>query len=247
MKTSSGLRKSHFKACFSNSAISFSGFLLVWELGVSAWPLPTGHLSRGMEGVTQNQNLPLDLNPHLRWQHKVAEEHDLELEFDAPWLWTLSLPFLFCKMSQRALTDRAAVRMIGHEIQKVPEHCLVRHGSLRALPCPFLPIDFPVPVSGSLVSPNYSSVFSSSLGWDISHGGGLTVPQSARGGLGRWPSDNKSVSACMFFVGFVLVVSVSFMSKVLARMRLWDFLKSYPEWWWWKASERWDWSCVWIP
>lgn len=50
---------------------------------------------------------------------------------------------------------------------------------------PFLPIDFPVPVSGSLVSPNYSSVFSSSLGWDISHGGGLTVPQSARGGLGR--------------------------------------------------------------
>lgn len=55
----------------------------------------------------------------------------------------------------------------------------------KKVTCPFLPIDFPVPVSGSLVSPNYSSVFSSSLGWDISHGGGLTVPQSARGGLGR--------------------------------------------------------------
>ena len=48
-----------------------------------------------------------------------------------------------------------------------------------------LPIDFPVPFSGSLVSPNYSSVFSGSLGWDISHQGGLTVPQSPRGELGR--------------------------------------------------------------
>lgn len=48
-----------------------------------------------------------------------------------------------------------------------------------------LPIDFPVPFSGSLVSPNYSSAFSGSLGWDISHRGGLTVPQSPRGELGR--------------------------------------------------------------
>lgn len=51
--------------------------------------------------------------------------------------------------------------------------------------CLLPPIDFPVPFSGSLVSPNYSSVFSSSLGWDIGHRVGLTVPQSVGGGLGR--------------------------------------------------------------
>lgn len=71
----------------------------------------------------------------------------------------------------------------------------------KKVTCLLLPIDFPVPVSGSLASPNYSSVFSSSsLGWDISHGGGLTVPQSARGGVGRRPSDNKSVGAWVFLL-----------------------------------------------
>lgn len=77
-----------------------------------------------------------------------------------------------------------------------------------------LPIDFPVPFSGSLVSPNYSSAFSGSLGQDISHQGGLIVLQSPRGGLGRWLSDNTSVgtlesNARVFFLvvfGLILVV-----------------------------------------
>ena len=55
----------------------------------------------------------------------------------------------------------------------------------RKVTCLLLPIDFPVLFSSSLVPPNYSSVFSGSLGWDISHRGALPVPQSARGGLGR--------------------------------------------------------------
>ena len=42
----------------------------------------------------------------------------------------------------------------------------------KKVTCLLLPIDFPVLFSGSLVSPNYSSAFSGSLGWDISHQGG---------------------------------------------------------------------------
>jgi len=55
----------------------------------------------------------------------------------------------------------------------------------KKVTCLLLPIDFPVPFSGSLVSRNYSSAFSGSLGWDISHCGGLTVPRSPRGRLER--------------------------------------------------------------
>ena len=65
----------------------------------------------------------------------------------------------------------------------------------KKVTCLLLPIDFPVPFSGSLVSCNYSSAFSGSLGWDISHCGGLTVPRSPRGRLERWLSDNTSVGA----------------------------------------------------
>ena len=91
-----------------------------------------------------------------------------------------------------------------------------------------LPIDFTVPFSGSLVSRNYSSAFSGSLGWDISHWGGLTVPRSPRGRLKRWLSDNTSVgvleSMC-FIVELILVVYYFLMTPVLAHMRLWDLKK----------------------
>lgn len=41
-------------------------------------------------------------------------------------------------MSQKILTDRAAVRTIGDEVQKVLEYHLVYHGSPRALPLHWL-------------------------------------------------------------------------------------------------------------
>lgn len=98
----------------------------------------------------------------------------------------------------------------------------------KKVTCLLLPIDFPVPFSGSLVSRNYSSAFSGSLGWDISHCGGLTVPRSPRGRLERWLSDNTSVGALeseIFIVDLILVVYYFLMTPVLAHMRLWDLKK----------------------
>ena len=98
----------------------------------------------------------------------------------------------------------------------------------KKVTCLLLPIDFPMPFSGSLVSRNYSSAFSGSLGWDISHWGGLTVPRSPRGRLERWLSDDTSVGALeskCFVVDLILVVYSFLMTPVLAHMRLWDLKK----------------------
>ena len=98
----------------------------------------------------------------------------------------------------------------------------------KKVTCLLLPIDFPVPFSGSLVSRNYSSAFSGSLGWDISHCGGLTVPRSPRGRLERWLLDNTSVGALeseCFIVDIILVVYYFLMTPVLAHIRLWDLKK----------------------
>lgn len=105
---------------------------LCWILGFQADHLPQAKCLRE-EGDHTESELPSRARPPSEGQHKEAEEHNLEPEFDLWLVWTLSLPFSLWKMSQKILTDRAAVRTTGDEVQRVLEYRLVYYGSPRAL------------------------------------------------------------------------------------------------------------------
>lgn len=96
-----------------------SVYLCVWTERITDWKLASW------------------ATPTSKGQHRVVEEQDSELSLAH--VCGLSVSHSpSANRGQECLTDRAVVRVIGNEIQKVLEHHFACQGCLRALPLRWL-------------------------------------------------------------------------------------------------------------